>query len=126
LNSARGFTLLELLIALAIFGVATVALVRLFSTELDRTGRGDRQRAAVALAQSRLDSVILTKPPRDEQVTTGEAPNGLRWRIAVARYREAGLSEASMVALARVTVTVGWDDGDPVVTLTSLRLAPNP
>ena len=123
-GDARGFTLLEVLIALAIFGIAAVALLRTFSGELVRADQSGRERAAVMLAQSRLDAVNLTTPPTDRQLS-GEAPDGLRWRIAIEPYREPGLAAGAVVALATVRVTVAWDDAH-TVTLTTLRLAPPP
>jgi len=122
--AARGFTVIELVVALAIFGLAAAALVRLFATELDRSGQSERLRAATGLAQSKLDAVILSGPPT-AQTSAGEAPGGLRWRLTIAPYRDAALSDTLPVALARVTVTVGWRD-PPAVTLSSLRLAPRP
>ena len=121
---AAGFTLLEILIALAIFGIGAVALLKAFSTELDRAGQGAHERAAMLLAQSRLDSVILTAPPSDRELT-GETADGLRWRIEIRPYREPGAPANPVVALASVRVTVQWGDGH-AVELSSLRLAPPP
>jgi len=121
-TASSGFSLLEVLVAFAIFAAAAVALLQTFSTELDRAGESDRQRAALALAQSKLDTLMLTEPVKD-QVHSGEAARGLRWRVSVRRYRDAGISDTSVVMPALVTATVSWADGH-AVTLTTLRLAP--
>lgn len=119
-----GFTLLEVLIALAIFATAAAALLQLFSSELDRAAQTERQRAAVALAQSKLDAAVLGGPVGEPQRSTG-TDHGLAWQVTVARHRERGLSDTSLVMPVTVSATVRWD-AERAVTLTTMRLVPRP
>jgi general secretion pathway protein I len=119
-----GFTLIEIIIALAILAVALGTLFQAFSGGLRATAVVGRQAATVMLAQSLLDRI-----GQDIPLTAGEqagvSDDGLRWSIVmvpsplIAPERRA---DSPLLPLD-VVVTVAADGGRPVV-LTSLRLAP--
>ena len=120
----RGFTLIEIIVALAILAVALGALFQAFSGGLQATAVAGRQAAAVMLAQSLLDRIGQDIPlVAGEQ--TGVSEDGLRWSIAIApspliaRERRAD----SPLLPFDVLVTVAADGRRPVA-LTTLRLAP--
>ena len=120
----RGFTLIEIIVSLAILAVALGALFQSFSTGLRATAVTDRQAAAVMLAQSLLDRIGQDIPlVAGEQA--GVSEDGLRWSIAIvpspliAPERRAD----SPLLPFDVAVTVAGDGGRPL-TLTTLRLAP--
>ncbi|MCI0430487.1 MAG: prepilin-type N-terminal cleavage/methylation domain-containing protein [Rhodospirillales bacterium] len=120
----RGFTLIEIVVALAILAVALGALFQAFSGGLRATAVADRRAAAVMLAQSLLDRIGQDIPlAAGEQA--GESGDGLHWSITVvpspliAPERRAD----SPVIPFDVEVSVAADGGR-TVTLTSLRLAP--
>jgi len=120
----RGFTLIEIIVALAILAVALTALFQAFSGGLRVTTATERQAAAVMLARSLLDRVGEDIPlAAGEQA--GVSEDGQRWSIAIAPSpliapeRRAG----SPVIPFDVQVSVAADGSRPV-TLTSLRLAP--
>jgi general secretion pathway protein I len=119
-----GFTLIEILVALAILAVALGALFQAFSTGLRATAVTGRQGAAIMLAQSLLDRIGQDIPlAAGEQAGVGE--DGLRWSIAIApsplispeRRADSPLQPFDVV------VTVAADGGRPL-SLTTLRLAP--
>ena len=120
----RGFTLIEIIVALAILAVALGALFQSFSTGLRVTAATDRQAAAVMLAQSLLDRIGQDIPlAAGEQA--GVADDGLRWSVTIvpspliAPDRRAD----SPLLPFDVVVTVAGDGGRPL-TLATLRLAP--
>ena len=120
----RGFTLIEIIVALAILAVALGALFQSFSTGLRATAVTDRQAAAVMLAQSLLDRIGQDIPlAAGEQA--GVADDGLRWSVTIvpspliAPDRRAD----SPLLPFDVVVTVAGDGGRPL-TLATLRLAP--
>src|SRR5262249_5860463 len=79
----RGFTLIEIVVALAILAVALTALFQAFSSGLRAAGVTERQASAVMLARSLLDRV-----GQDIPLVAGEkagvTEDGLRWGIAIA------------------------------------------
>lgn len=80
-DSARGFTLLEVLVALAVLALAMAALVRTASQET-RSLADERERtlaqwvAANAIAETRLATPLPSSGERSGEVEMG----GRRWR----------------------------------------------
>ncbi|MBI5905073.1 MAG: prepilin-type N-terminal cleavage/methylation domain-containing protein [Deltaproteobacteria bacterium] len=104
--SAAGFTLLEVVVAMAIFAAGIVAVTRLFSGAL-RLSAGSRDASAASIyARQRMEEALLSPSPAEgtEQGAFGE---GYRWKLTtvfVPREEEA-------YDEVRFRVTVTWDDG---------------
>ena len=87
--SRRGFTLLEVLVATLIMGLAVTGLLASLRTSLSNTSRAGESDRAAALARSQMDALLATRvlpkgipmeglfPP---QITGGE-PAGWRARV---------------------------------------------
>jgi len=119
LDSTEGFTLLEMLVALAVFSLAALALIRLQAVAVRTTADLDQRQMARIVARNQMVD-LLTSPDMlaigEEQ---GEAENGGRqwhWERKVARTGEEGVVRIDL----RVT---GAADASPVV-LTFLREQP--
>jgi len=120
----RGFTLIEIVVALAILSVALPALFQAFSGGLRATTSTERRTAAVMLARSLLDRVGADIPlaPGEQTGVTGD---GRHWRIAMAPSPLIAPEHRadSPVIPFDVEVSVEVGGGQPV-TLASVRLAP--
>jgi len=119
-----GFTLIEIIVALAILAVALGTLFQAFSTGLRATAVADRQAAAVMLAQSLLDRIGQDIPlAAGEQA--GVSEDGMHWSIAIVPSPLIALDRRADSPLLPfdVAVTIAGDGGRPL-TLTTLRLAP--
>ena len=120
----QGFTLIEIIVSLAILAVALGALFQSFSGGLRATGVADRKSAAVMLAQSLLERIGQDIPlvPGEQ---AGVSEDGLRWSIAIAPSPLIAPDHRADSPLLPfdVAVTVAGDGGRPLV-LTTLRLAP--
>ena len=123
-HGERGFTMLEILVALMIAGIGLSALSGLLSSGLDLSARSVRMDRETALARSALERFGQDMPV-EPGVQTGEAAEGYRWRSEVA-VADPTLPPAA-IRSAVVTVTV-WDKNanDGGVRLTTLRLMPPP
>lgn len=121
----RGFTLLEVLVALAILGVSLGVLLGTFSAGLERTRQAEDRQRASALLQSLLAGAG-TESPLVEGETGGTTPDGWRWRLRVVPYGSAEDLEAWPVAAREVTAEVVWPGiaGERSLAFTTLRLAP--
>lgn len=119
---APGFTLIEIILAFAIFALAAGALFQSFSTGLRATEVGDRQGAAVLAARSLLDRVGIDIPLAAGE-KSGRTDDGMAWRIAIgpAAILDPQRAADSPVLPFVVEVTVSAERGQPV-TLTTLRL----
>lgn len=107
-RGSKGFTLLEVMIALVIVAIALVTLLGLGNRSIDVNGRLQRITQATLLAQQRM-SEIEVKAAQQQGVTLQnedgvfEEPfSEYRWRVA---YQDTPLE-----FLRQVTVTVAWGD----------------
>lgn len=81
----KGFTLLEVLVALAILTLSLGVLYQSFGLGLDTTKRSVRELNASAVAESILDRLGKDLPLSIGEVS-GEAPPDLQWRAVIAPY----------------------------------------
>lgn len=105
--SAAGFTLLEVIVAMALFAAGIVAVTRLFSGAL-RLSAGSRDASAAAIyARQRMEEALLSPDPAEgtEQGTFGE---GYRWKLETSFVPQ---EEEKPYDEVRFRVTVTWDDG---------------
>ena len=116
----KGFTLLEVIIALMIAGVASVVLFEAAGSGLHQTQTASMYDQAIVRAKSRLASATYgTKLSTGDW--QGDDGGGFRWRlhvapVASASVRPLGLvgprgASSRAVVLYSVSVWVGWNDG---------------
>jgi len=111
----RGFTLLEVLVALAIAMLALAALYRAGIVGVGAAREAARYDDAVSRAQSHLDTALHggTLAPGDWQ---GDDGDGYRWRLQVRQMARSLPMQASLaagptpqaVSLYAVTVWIAW------------------
>lgn len=123
IGSQRGFTLLELMVALAIVAVVSAGAYQALSGALDRIGRGHNEAEALALAQSMLNRVGADIPlGGDDQ--RGRTEDGFTWVVHSVPY--AGPQPATGLLTGYVVeVTIAWMDRRNLrqVRLDTVRLA---
>ena len=114
-HGARGFGLLELLVALALVAATVAAGFQILGAAARGTGDADRYTRAVLLAESRMAELGVTEALRPGE-TMGEAGEGYLWRVTVrplAGYVPQGASADGGPPLVplEVHVTVAEVDG---------------
>lgn len=119
---ARGFTLVEMLVAFTILAVALVALMQVFGTGFRGLRASEAHARAVMQARSTLERVG-TEVPLQPGEWAGTFEDGSRWTTRVRAYEPDAEQAAQTVVPYEVEVTVTWD-GDRSVSLKTLRLAP--
>jgi prepilin-type N-terminal cleavage/methylation domain-containing protein len=131
----QGFTLIEVVVALLIFGLAFAVVARIIQTGVLQTGRAEAMTRATLLARSQLARIGVDVPVAEGELD-GDAGDGFHWQIVI---RPAALEKSRgdqtdgsgqhgqqpKILPYQVEVTVAWGRGGPAeaVTLTSLRLA---
>src|SRR5918995_3320181 len=124
----RGFTLVEVVVALLIFGLTFAVLARIVQTGVLQSARAETMTTATLLARSQLARIGVDVPVAAGELE-GDAGGGFRWRIVVRPAElEGGQDDPAtdqVVLPHQVEVTIAWGEGtrEQALTLTSLRLA---
>jgi general secretion pathway protein I len=120
-GQARGFTLVEVLVALAILALTFTFAYRAMSGGLGRLADDGAAEAAVLVARTQLARVGGDLALADGE-TAGRAAGGYSWRLRITPYGgpEGGLAGHLVV------VDVGWKSGRLArqVRLETVRLGP--
>jgi len=123
----QGFTLLEVVVAMAILGIGLVIIIELFSGGL-RLGRtSEEYTKAVGYARMKLEEISLTKS-LEEGIQEGEFDPEYRWQLEVKKVdllppgKET--SYQPPVALYWLRIDVLWKSGtrERATALESYRL----
>ena len=133
-SGARGFTLIEVAIAMAIVGVGVVAVLEIFTAAL-RTERGAGIRAKAAMQARAILEQTMTEPDPVPMQDSGELPNGYHFERKVREAPEftesnqRDLDVKSEITLFEIEVSVLWPqtaDREGVYTIRTLRVGPSP
>jgi type II secretion system protein I len=122
--NARGFTLLEVLVALAILGVAVVASIQGFAQGLRLLKLAGDHQDAMLIADQKIREVVTFEEGREEGTDTR-----FRWRRTIARVpmpELAGLTRPNDWALYRIDVHVSWDERREIHLATQRMVANTP
>lgn len=136
----RGFTLIEILVALVILGLSLGVVMQIFSAGLQRAGRTEARAVAVQLAESKLATVGIEEPLTEGE-TSGQFDDRFRWRVLVRSHRPAGgeldgeepeggnpggkNGAKVLVDAYAINIRVSWGDAagrDEMVSLSTIRL----
>jgi general secretion pathway protein I len=125
-----GFTLIEVLVALAIIGLTLGALAGIFSTGLTAHETTSGTEAALAVAEEQLALAAAAPRPGTGR---GVFANRYAWQTVVTPYQDAASktvdTPSDLPPLYRIAVSVDWHDGNHAraVSLSTLRLGtPSP
>jgi general secretion pathway protein I len=123
--NARGFTLLEVLVALAILGIAVVASIQGFAQGLRLLKLSGDHQEATLIADQKMREVVVPVEGREEGVETR-----FQWIRTVARLPTPEVipgagqpTQAQRWHLYQVDVQVRWDERREV-HLSTMRTAP--
>ncbi len=114
MDRKRGFTLLEVVISLAILGAGLMVIIELFAGGL-RLGRASEEYTkATQYARMKMEELAL-KPPAAEGIEEGEFDGPFRWKMEIRRVdllpfeKEADFKPP--VELLHIKVDVIWKSG---------------
>ena len=133
-SCARGFTLIEVAIAMAIVGVGVVTVLEIFNAAL-RTEHGAGIRARAVIRARDLLERTMTMPDPIVLNESGDFGDGYRWERKVREATEMlegntrELDVKSEITIFEIEVSVLWPqaaDREGVYTVRTLRVAPPP
>ena len=111
MSRARGFTLLELLVALTLFAVVGGTLLQFFQSGL-RTARLAAERShAVFLARSKLTE-LQAYSHLQPGAFSGAFDDGYRWQALLRADENASEALRSKVQPLNLDLTVSWGESD--------------
>jgi prepilin-type N-terminal cleavage/methylation domain-containing protein len=116
LHSPGGFTLLEVLISLALLGIALTVILQIFSANLRNIGSAEDYGYAAAKASARMREIVDNKA-MSETAWTERTPDGYKIDVSVVeslKDRTANLP----VRLLQVDLTIHWLKGTRDKSLT--------
>ncbi|QDE38091.1 prepilin-type N-terminal cleavage/methylation domain-containing protein [Luteibacter pinisoli] len=111
---ARGFSLLEVIAAIAILAIAFAALMQVAGSSMSLTARANERTQAALRARSLLDGAFIVDPVQ-EGSSEGRFDDTYRWRLNVAPFEVGDPSPDNPGAssrMVRLDLDVLWgDDG---------------
>jgi prepilin-type N-terminal cleavage/methylation domain-containing protein len=115
LRRVRAFTLIEVLIALAITVIALVPLLHLLTTSILMNDSAWNLSQATQIGNARLAELIsrtdLAIGTDEGSVESLTKETVFQWRSEVSEVSIEELEETNLAELRKVTVTVSWDEG---------------
>jgi len=124
-GSEEGFSLVEIVVALAILSLSLGILLSVISDGIRRADQAKRMNEAGSMVQSLLAKVGAELPLGQGQIN-GEFGNGFHWRVTIEAYGDRTDRLQQPLGAYSVLAEVLWNDGLEVrsVALRSLRLGP--
>ena len=121
-NECEGFTLLEVLVAMALLSISLVAIFELFSADLRGIAKSDDYSHAVIMAESKMRK-ILDDDTLKEQSWTESTDDGYRID-AVVSSTASDRTENLQIKLLEINLTVSWikDSKERTFNLKTLKM----
>lgn len=107
-EQSSGFTLLEVLVALAVFSISLLVVMEVFSVNLRNLSIADHQVQAAARATILMRQLVSDRV--SEGVSFGQTEEGFQYRVEVVRVFEERYRPIPAELLA-ITLTVSWSEG---------------
>lgn len=133
-HHARGFSLLEVLVAFTLFSVALGVLMQIFSRGVNGASIADHYAKATMYAESKLAAIGLEEPIK-EGTASGKFDDDYAWQVTVKPYQDPAPRDQMAFDFEKqyfaqlfeieTKVTFATDDRkERVVTLSTLQFGP--
>jgi len=133
-KKARGFSLIEVLVAFVILALVATSLFRLFSSSLTNASISEEWSRALQVAESRLATAAAAQPLKEATERGTDLDGRVEWQINVTPYVVADVdpeldraSETLAMRLLRISVDVKYKGGDGrerTFSLATVRMGP--
>ena len=106
-SNAGGFTLIEVLVALAILSLSLAIIFSIFSVGLRGRRAAEDYEQATLLAESKLSSLGVAEPIREGE-SVGRFDDRFWWKTVVTPYHEAGRDEKKDLLISFISKGNTW------------------
>jgi len=104
---ANGFTLLEVLAAIALLGIAFAVLMQVAGGAIGLAGQAADASEAAMWARSKLDSAYVVEPLRPGR-SSGQFDRRFRWQMDVTPWHAATPDDPTPLQLYQLDLHVSW------------------
>ena len=110
--SNRGFTLIEILVAISILSISLIVIFQLFSGGLKSSGLADHYTKGIFHAKEKMEEILLSTAYQEEEAE-GEFGDSFKWKSAIVRIEQAEDEEIKLpFNTFDIKVEVIWYEGD--------------
>lgn len=110
----KGFTLIEVVVALAILGVGLIVIIELFSGGLRLGKTSEEYTKAVEYARMKMEEIAVQRSV-EEGIEEGEFDDVFRWRVGAKKMDILPIEKSSdfkpPVDLYQIQVNITWKSG---------------
>ena len=106
-RSARGFTLMEIMVALAVMGFAVVYLVQLFSSNLRMIGTSQDYMIALTQAEAMMREIVESDKI-EEKSWNEQTDQGFQIEVSVAEAQKER-TENLPIKLLQIEMNLSWE-----------------
>lgn len=126
IDTQKGFTLLEVLVATMVLSISVVVVLQLFSAGLDQARRARDYTRAVFHARAKMEEVLLDLPS-GAVPAQGDFGDGYQWAWEILVEDDTPEGDIG-VQPVMIRVSIGWGDeqAPKIYSLETLALAPLP
>lgn len=114
-SAQKGFSLLEIIAAIAVLAIAFAALMQVAGSSLSLTARANERTQAALRARSLLDGAFVMESLQAGE-TEGRFDDTYRWRLNVSPWQapdaRPDADNATASVLYRLDLDVSWGQGD--------------
>ena len=120
----KGFSLLEVIVALAIMAIGYMTVFNLFSVSIKALGMSDQYQQAINLANSKLSEIEMLNYEAEETSGTFKSEDDFQWSLSIEPYESSLNDPEENIKLSKVTLKVLWQDNQKTrnVELVTLKL----
>ena len=111
LKTCTGFTLLEVVVAMAIVGLGVVTLFEIFSSGLRLGTKSSERTQAIAYSRQAIDE-FLTRRTVNEGVGEGTIGDRYHWKIEIAPFQEGKQLSSTGWDLKEMTLQLRYREGE--------------
>jgi general secretion pathway protein I len=117
----QGFTLIEVVVALAIMGIGLTVIIELFSGGLRLARVSEEYSKAVNYGRSKMEEVMI-QPALVEGIEEGEFDDTYRWEVGIEKVEVLPVQEnrdfEPPVDLFQIKIRVLWNSGSKTRSMT--------
>ena len=120
----NGFSLLEVIVALAIMAMGFFTVLQLFSGSIRSVGMSEQYLKATTLAQSKMGELEMNNYRTSEFEGTFVNEDGYRWKLEISPYTSKLNNDDNNIQLSEVLLRVLWSDANQLrnIELNTLKL----